>query len=210
MDLRTTTNITMEPTVLKIAGEVTVTAERPLIQRDVTGTTRTVMGKEISDNLPINTFTDVIKLQPGVVEGHIRGGRETEILFLVDGLPVQQAISGGLGSNLPNTSVVDLSIQTGGFNAEYGNAMSGVVNAVTKSGGENFQAQAKAVNEDFGVESIESEGTRRYELNLGGPWTGRGNFFLAGNADRTDTRYHRTSSFSTPTRSKRTATPRES
>ena len=190
MDLRTTTNITMEPTVLKIAGEVTVTAERPLIQRDVTGTTRTVMGKEISDNLPINNFTDVIKLQPGVVEGHIRGGRETEILFLVDGLPVQQAISGGLGSNLPNTSVVDLTIQTGGFNAEYGNAMSGVVNAVTKSGGEKFQAQAKAVSEDFGVESLESEGTRRYEMNLGGPWTGRGNFFLAGNADRTDTRYH--------------------
>jgi outer membrane receptor for ferrienterochelin and colicin len=190
MDLRTTTNITMEPTVLKIAGEVTVTAERPLIQKDVTATTRTVMGREIADNLPINTFTDVIKFQPGVVEGHIRGGRETEILYLVDGLPVQQAISGGLGSNLPNTSVVDLTIQTGGFNAEYGNAMSGVVNAVTKSGGETFQAQAKAVSEDFGVESLESEGTRRYELNLGGPWTSRGNFFLAGNVDRTDTRYH--------------------
>lgn len=190
MDLRTTTNITMERTVLKIAGEVTVTAERPLIQKDVTATTRTVMGKEISDNLPINTFTDVIKLQPGVVEGHIRGGRETEVLYLVDGLPVQQAISGGLGSNLPNTSVVDLTIQTGGFNAEYGNAMSGVVNAVTKSGGEKFQAQAKAVTEDFGVESLESEGTRRYELNLGGPLTSKGNYFLAGNTDRTDTRYH--------------------
>lgn len=190
MDLRTTTNITMETTVLRIGEEVTVTAERPLIQKDVTATTRTVLGKEISDNLPINSFRDVIKLQPGVVEGHIRGGRETEVLYLVDGLPVQQAISGGLGSNLPNTSVVDLTIQTGGFNAEYGNAMSGVVNAVTKSGGEKFQAQAKAASEDFGVESLESEGTRRYELNLGGPWIGRGNYFLAGNIDRTDTRYH--------------------
>lgn len=190
MDLRTTINITMEPTVLRIGEEVTVTAERPLIQKDVTSTTRTVLGREISDNLPINTFKDVIKLQPGVVEGHIRGGRENEVLYLVDGLPVQQAISGGLGSNLPSTSVVDLTIQTGGFNAEYGNAMSGVVNAVTKSGGERFQAQAKAATEDFGVESLESEGTRRYELNLGGPWTGKGNYFFAGNIDRTDTRYH--------------------
>jgi len=190
MDLRTTINITMETTVLRIGEEVTVTAERPLIQQDVTSTTRTVLGKEISDQLPINSFKDVIKLQPGVVEGHIRGGRETEVLYLVDGLPVQQAISGGMGSNLPNTSVVDLSIQTGGFNAEYGNAMSGVVNAVTKSGGGKFQSQVKAATEDFGVESLESEGTRRYELNLGGPWTGKGNYFFAGNIDRTDTRYH--------------------
>jgi len=190
MDLRTTTNIAMEPTVLNIGEEITVTAERPLIQKDVTATTRTVLGKEISDDLPINSFKDVIKLQPGVVEGHIRGGRETEVLYLIDGLPVEQAISGGLGSNLPNTSVVDLTIQTGGFNAEYGNAMSGVVNAVTKSGGEKFQVQAKAATEDFGVESLESEGTRRYELSLGGPWLGKGNYFLAGNVDRTNTQYH--------------------
>ena len=99
-DYRTKLVIELQPEA--IAGEeVIVIATRPLIQPDLTSSIHFVSKKDI-DHLPINSFEEIMELQPGVVSGgHIRGGRATEVLYLIDGIPVQQSIEGGLGADVP-------------------------------------------------------------------------------------------------------------
>ncbi len=188
MDLKTEIAVALEPQVLDLGHTIVAVAERPLIQRDVTASTHMVAGSKL-DDLPVDSFWDLVRLQPGVTaDGHIRGGRDTEVLYLVDGLPIQDAMAGGQASDLPNASVVELTVQTGGFNAEYGNAMSGIVNVVTKSGGRERQLWLRAFDDRIGLE--ESNHQREYELMASGPLRrDAATFFLSGNLRLSDTRW---------------------
>ncbi len=142
-DLRTRLDVDLEPSAVEL-DEIVVVKEKPLIQRDITGTTYIVSSEEFTA-LPIDAVTDVIRLKPGVtLEGNVRGGKASEVVYLVDGLPIQDVLSGGTSTELPNSSIVGLSIYTGGFEAEYGNALSGVVNIVTKTGGEDHRILLRA------------------------------------------------------------------
>lgn len=76
----------------------------------------------------------------------------TKELYLVDELPIQEALTGGQGSDLPNGSIVRMTVQTGGFNAEYGNAISGIVNIVTKSGGDEHNIWRRGYDGRIGIE----------------------------------------------------------
>ncbi len=132
-DLRTKLNLDMEEASIDFET-IEVRVERPLIQTDLAQTAFSV-GEMKLEKLPISSFRDVVVLQPSTtLEGNVRGGKTEEVLFLVDGLPVQDVVAGGLGTSLPKSAITGLTINTGGFEAEYGNAMSGVVNVVTKGG----------------------------------------------------------------------------
>ncbi len=137
IDLRTTIYFKLEPTTLESSETIVVTAQRPLLQRDITATTHFITHQELL-NLPVRNFKQAIQLQPGVVAGHIRGGRQNEVLYLVDGIPIREAIDAEPGSSLPNSAIIDMTIQTGGFNAEYGQAMSGIINIITREGTDHF------------------------------------------------------------------------
>lgn len=81
----------------------------------------------------------IISTQPGVVEEpggtpHIRGGRQDEIGWTIDGIPVFDPISNGFGTNLVTIGMNKMEIYTGGYRPEYGNAISGVLNEVIKTG----------------------------------------------------------------------------
>lgn len=199
MDLRTTLDIDLRRAVLDIGQEVVVRAERPLIQQDITSSTHSIAGDKIEE-MPIDSFKDVVMLQPGATaDGHIRGGRETEVLYLVDDLPIQEALAGGQGSDLPNGSIVEMTVQTGGFNAEYGNAMSGIVNIVTKSGGEDHNIWIEGSDDRIGIE--ESNKTTEVEVLAGGPiQRGTVTYFLSSNLRLSDTRWwqHMTPVFGSP------------
>jgi outer membrane receptor for ferrienterochelin and colicin len=133
-DLTTRLNPEMIESAIQL-GEIEVRAERPLIERDVTGTIHQVEQEKMA-KLPVDKFQDLVGLQAGTtVEGHIRGGKTREVSYLVDGLAVQDLVRGGLGLELPKSAIEQISIKTGGFDAEYGNALSGVVNVVTRTGG---------------------------------------------------------------------------
>ncbi|MEK6571357.1 MAG: TonB-dependent receptor, partial [Bacteroidota bacterium] len=166
-DLRTKLSVELAPAAVELK-EVEVIAERPLIQKDVTATMYTVTDIKI-DKLPVNSFQDIVALQAGVTrEGNIRGGRSTEVMYLVDGFPIQDVIGGGAGSELPKSSIVEMTIQTGGFDAEYGNALSGVVNAVTKTGDNSHRLLLRADNDWIGSKNQTSKLTE-IELSAGGP-----------------------------------------
>ncbi len=188
MDVKTELAIEMTETAVDLGKEIVVTAERPLIQKDITGTMHAVSAQKIID-LPVDSYLDVISLQPGVTSDlHIRGGRTTEVLYLVDGLPIQENIRGGAASQLPQQSIAEMTIQTGGFNAEYGNAMSGVINIVTKEGGTKREFFLRAVDDRIGYEK--SNHKSELELMTSGPIKGdRIGYFLSSNLRISDTRW---------------------
>ncbi len=135
----TSLDVKMNQTMIE-GKEVMVYATKLSRKKDQTGTVKNISSDEI-EILPVENLAAVVNMQAGVVAGHFRGGRSDEVSYLIDGVPVNDAFGGVAAvSNLEVEAVKDLEIITGTFNAEYGNAMSGVVNAVTKDGSNQFEA----------------------------------------------------------------------
>ncbi len=149
--LTTTINMQIEQTVLDAGEEVTVVAERPLVRMDMTSSLASVGAREIEE-LPVQTVRDVLSLQAGIVEAgglHIRGGRSSEVAYWVDGVATTNQYSGGSMANIENAAIQELQVISGTFNAEYGQAMSGIVNIITKDGGPRYHGQLKGYVGDF-------------------------------------------------------------
>lgn len=127
-----TKNLSMAMGSTVIEGqEVTVVAERALVQKDLTSSSARVSSDQM-ELLPVETVSEVVNLQAGVVNGHFRGGRLGEVAYLIDGLSVNDAYTGSQMISLEPNSIEEVEVISGTFNAEYGQAMSGVVNIVSK------------------------------------------------------------------------------
>ena len=170
-------DVKMTPTVLE--GEtVTVTADRISFKRDQTSTIKNVSSDQIKE-LAIESMSAVVNMQAGVVAGHFRGGRSTEVTYMIDGIQVDEAFSGEYTAvEVEPEAVQDLEIITGTFNAEYGRAMSGIVNIITKDGGNNFEGSLSSGygnyytrNENIFIGLTPSEFNRNkdYKVQLSGP-----------------------------------------
>ncbi len=132
IDLTTTVDIQMNATVIR--GEtVVVQAEKKLVRVDVAASQRSVSSEQI-DELPVSSVSEVIGLQAGISGFSIRGGGIDETMYLVDGAIMNDERSSQPTTGIPLSAIKDISIQTGGFNAEYHNVRSGIVNVVTKEG----------------------------------------------------------------------------
>jgi outer membrane receptor protein involved in Fe transport len=116
--------------------EVTVVAERPIVQRDVSSSQVNLSAEEIR-NLPVTTVTGVVGLQAGIQGLAVRGGSSDEVSFNVNGLNLRDDRDKSPFTAVSITSVAEIQVQTGGFNAEYGDVQSGIVNVVTKEGNRN-------------------------------------------------------------------------
>lgn len=188
------TDINAQLSTATIEGEtVVVESEARDFSQQITATTRFISPDQL-EKLPVLNYQELIESQPGVVAGHIRGGRKSEIVYLVDGIPIQNVIDGKVGGELPNTSIIDISVQTGGFAAEYGNAMSGVVNILTKEGKDKFFLKTQAHLLDYTedprpFDSPSSPHEYKVDMAMGGPipFTS-GSFFISGDANLPSTR----------------------
>jgi outer membrane receptor protein involved in Fe transport len=118
-------------------NEVVVTAKRPVIDVGLTSNVSTVTREEIK-NLPVQELQDVVNLQAGVVDGHIRGGRAGEVQYQVDGVTMNNVYSNTATVKLDRSLLEEVQVISGTFDAEYGQAMSGVVNAVLRRANEKF------------------------------------------------------------------------
>ena len=136
VDLTTTLNGELTESAVGLE-EVVVQAERPMIQTDVTYSQANISSEEV-EMLPVEEFEDVLALQAGVVstggEIHVRGGRGGEISYMVDGITVTDPYNSGIAVEIENNAIQELQFISGTFNAEYGQAMSGIVNIITKDG----------------------------------------------------------------------------
>ncbi len=153
IDQTTRQDFALAPEV--IAGEeVVVVAERPLVQKDLTASQKITTSEEI-DALPVLTFTGVMTTQAGVNTGpsgeiHIRGGRSNEVAYYIDGVSVANPFfTNGLAINVSNKALEELRVVSGAFNAEYGNAMSGIVNIQIKEGGAKYSGSLSAYTGDY-------------------------------------------------------------
>ena len=141
-----TTNINFVLSTELISGEtVVVTADKISLKKDQTSSIRNVSSRDIQA-LPVDNISQVVALQPGVVGGnHFRGGRSDEVSYMIDGVAVTESFNHESKMvDLNPDAVADLEVVTGTFNAEYGNAMSGVVNVVTKNGSNRIEGSASA------------------------------------------------------------------
>ena len=142
-------------------NEVVVNAERPLLQSGATGTVRSLSGDEIQ-RLPTRGYREALAQEPGVVnivrqvdlEGTnantlvLRGGRPSETAYYVDGFSQRDPLTGNSSTAINNSAIEEVVLLNGGFNAEYGRVMSGVVNVVTKEGGENYSGSFEAMTDN--------------------------------------------------------------
>ncbi len=138
IDLTTKLDMKLTSSVIQLDQEVVVTSQRPLVQKDLTSTSVTISSEEIK-MLPVESIGQIVNLQAGVIDGHFRGGRSNDVAYLVDGVAVTDAFNGGFGVQVENSSIRQMEVISGTFNAEYGQALSGVVNIVTQSGSDKFE-----------------------------------------------------------------------
>ena len=148
-DFTTTVDIVLEQISLNAEEEVMVTAERPLIQRDATSTVKVIDAETIVD-MPAVDFKDVLVTQAGFTTDasggiHVRGGRTKEILYMIDGIVVRDPLLGDFSGSVNQNAIQQMTVISGTFNAEYGQAMSSVVNIVTKEGGGDFHGKLEHI-----------------------------------------------------------------
>lgn len=153
VDLTTNVNYQMESTVLDLGETVTVMAQNKLVRKDRTSTAAAIGSDEIS-NMPVEEFKQILELQAGIVTGsggdtHMRGGRASEVSYLINGISVTDPFSGDIAVEVENTGIQEVQVISGTFNAEYGQAMSGIVEIVTKEGGENLSGQFSCYTGDY-------------------------------------------------------------
>ncbi|MBN2366770.1 MAG: hypothetical protein EH225_12740 [Calditrichaeota bacterium] len=182
VDFTTRLDQRLQQTVLE--GEaVEVYGERnPLVRQDLTNTQVAVTAETITE-LPVDQLSEVIALQAGIVvdnsgELHIRGGRSNEIAYQVNGLSINNPYGNSQGVGLATNAVEEVSVSAGTFSAEYGNALSGVINYVTKDGGNKYNASLRAWSGDhlssrddlfFNIDDHDPFNNHRLEGTLSGP-----------------------------------------
>ena len=161
--------LTTAPVV--VAG-VIVEAERVrLVEPDVSASHDIVISRELRA-LPVDRIEQVVELTPGVSGGHFRGGRVGQEVYVVDGMELKnqfEASSQGSGIELSPTSLEEIEVITGGFGAQYGSALSGVVSYVTRRGStEEWQGRASVMTDEWAPESMFS-GFTGVSASAGGP-----------------------------------------
>jgi hypothetical protein len=142
------TDATLVEATVATLEEIVVTAKRPPVDLNLTSSQTTVTREEI-EQLPVQQLDDLVNLQAGVVEGHFRGGRLGEVQYQVDGISVNNAFDNKNAFTLDRSLLQEVQVISGTFDAEYGQAMSGVVNAVLRQGTDKFQWSAEGYTGGF-------------------------------------------------------------
>ena len=179
-DKTTTLNGKMVSSVIS-GDEVVVVAEKKLIQFDVTQSEAIISSEEL-EGMPVTEVSEVLRLQGGVTvdsDGgiHMRGGRTSEVSYMVDGIPMSDSYDGGIGVQIENDNIQELQVISGTFNAEYGKALTGVVNMITKDGGNQFEGSVHTYAGDYlsndplynDLDSFNSQNDQSISGSLSGP-----------------------------------------
>lgn len=166
--------IEMEETVLTMEQDVVVVGAKEMMDVEETQSTNVINEEDIKVS-SVENVEDVLSQQAGVVKNdnslHIRGGRSYESAYLLDGVSVQDPIAGtGFGLKISSNAIKEVEIITGGFNAEYGQATSGVVNVTTRSGSKKYTGYVSYKRDNFGnKDSYHTFNIDVVEANLSGP-----------------------------------------
>ncbi len=151
-----TTRLNFELSSKEIATqEIVIVSQRPLIEKTATNAIRIVDFEQI-EKIPTRDLNTIIALQPGVVQQNglifIRGSRPDETGYLVEGIDVKDVLNrrgGSIVTVIPD-AVQELSVQAGGYTAEFGNANAGIVSSDFKTGTSQYKFSLRAETDNFG------------------------------------------------------------
>lgn len=197
-DLRISTDFTTPLDVDMVEGSVeldavVIQAERsPLIRQDLTNPVASISSEAI-EALPVTDISEIIGLQAGVTvddDGtiHIRGGLGNEIAYTLNGININNPYGNTKSVGVATNAVREVSVSSGTFSAEYGSALSGVVNYVTKDGGSKWSGSVKQYAGDhvsshkslfYNIDKISPTNVNRTEATLSGPLLGEDVTFFA-------------------------------
>lgn len=187
-DINTTVNFELSLGAIEY-DTVIVEAKESKIQTNVTQKERT-MNQELLDEAVSSNIMAAVANNAGVVGTgnnlHVRGGRTDEVGYMVDGMSIVDPVTKGLGASINKNAVSEVKFISGGFNAEYGEAMSGVLNIVTREGASKYEGTVKYEGNSF-LPSAFNYGENRLELSIGGPiYKDKARFFISGDAHTTN------------------------
>ncbi|MDZ7271692.1 MAG: TonB-dependent receptor [candidate division KSB1 bacterium] len=175
-DRTTTLDVTLEESTIE--GEtVVVVAEKPVVELNLTSSMAALGSQEIQI-MPVRSLQDIVDLQAGVVDGHFRGGRLGEVQYQINGVTVNNSYDNSSSLQLDRSVLQEVQVISGTFDAEYGQAMSGVVNVVLKSGTERFSWNGEVYLGDYMYTTGERRGEgdkfrplaiQNYQLSVSGP-----------------------------------------
>ena len=179
---------------------VTVTAA-PLVDTTSTSTGTVIRYDEFANSVPLGrSFTDTYAVAPGVVSGRgtgqgnysIGGASGLENSYLIDGVNVTNTgyggigayniVYGSLGTGVTSEFLDQVQVKTGGFEAEYGQALGGIINTIVKSGTNDFKGSVAwfstpggtrsdytQVALDAGTSNLVSQNVNDFAFSAGGP-----------------------------------------
>lgn len=174
-------NVTMKESTVELS-EVIVQSQRPLIKQDQTNPVVAISAEDF-ETLPINSVAEVIGLQAGIVvdDGggiHVRGGRSNEISYSLNGVSLNNPYNNQSSVDIATNALQEVSISTGTFSAEYGNALSGIVNYVTREGSDKYNGSIRTLTGDYvtshkdiypHIDKVDPLNKQRVEVTFGGP-----------------------------------------
>lgn len=144
-------------TLSTLAEAITVTVAAPIVDVTSSATSNTVTSEQI-ERLPLGrNFESAVSLAAGVnaetTSGGIsvNGASGSENIWIVDGVNVTDPQEGDAGTYVRTDFVEEIQVKSAGYVAEYGGAIGGVINALTKSGGNEFKGSVNLYYEDESV-----------------------------------------------------------
>ncbi len=187
-------NASLVPATLS-GEEVVITADRPLVEKDNASTLRTVNSQDI-ERIPAIKVNDVLRTQPGVTGNedlHFRGGRAGEVTYMVDGIPMVNPLFSEISTSeiLNQNMISEMQVISGTYSAEYGNAMSAIINITSKEGRDNFESKLHLKSSSYGMNPQSVDFNRNIVvLDFSGPFFSRKTtFFVTGSMDDRDSYY---------------------
>ena len=152
---------------------VTVVAQRPLVIKSATNAVRIVTQDEIQA-MPVRGIDNILALQAGVVRQdgvtYVRGGRLDEVGFYLEGISVTDPHMGGRGISLVQEAVEEVSLQSAGYEAEFGRANSGIIQYQLRTGGPDLKGTFEYITDNIAFQSASNAFSG--EDRLGAYWYG--------------------------------------
>ncbi|MBM3313906.1 hypothetical protein FJY70_04880, partial [candidate division WOR-3 bacterium] len=190
LDQTVTEDFRLSAGVIEV-GPVIIKSTRPNIVRTGASSGNVMDAEEIS-KLPVQSLADIVRMQTGVVTSpaygqHLRGGRPDEVMYYVDGVATSDPLYGYQAARVNPEATAEVVVISGGFDAEYGEAMSGIIQVITKEGKEKSQARLGYTTDEIFPGGL-NFGDNRFELSAGGPMPGmrKLRYFLSGELYFTD------------------------
>jgi hypothetical protein len=147
LDKATTLDITLKPSA---SAEITVSSEAPVVDTSSPSLGTNLNTRAIETLPTARNYSSIAQVVPGVSSDadsrnnpgqttiSVYGSSGAENAFFIDGMNTTNVEYGFQGKELNFEFIRELDVKTGGYEAEYGRSTGGIINVITKSGGNEF------------------------------------------------------------------------